>query len=493
MSDKTRLGFGVLTGSLALGVLGDLLLRATPWGLNLFLCTTLLLAAIALLVRWQRVALTGNGFWLVVPALFFSAAWIWRDSVTLNAVNLLAVLVSLALVALRGRAGEVRLAGVMEYLLGLLFAAFYLAIGPILLLIQNIRREELPKVQWSGQAAAVGRGLAIAIPALLVFGALFVSADAAFAGIVSSWISIDIREPLVHLAIIAGLTWVFCGLMRQTLLGPRWSNPVPNVPPSMALGIVEAGIVLGLLNALFLVFVVVQGRYFFGGAPLVEASTNLTYAEYARRGFFELVAVAALVLPMLLLAEWIVSKARRNEVLIFRALSGLLVILLFVIMASALQRMRLYQSEFGLTELRLYTTAFMGWLAIVFLWFMATVLRGQRNRFAFGALVAALLTGVVLNGLNPDEFIVRANASRVQLTRPFDGEYAASLSGDAVGAVVEALPAMREEERREVAQQLLDRWSSDSATDWRTWNWGREQARSVVKANQETLRKMAQP
>ena len=61
------------------------------------------------------------------------------------------------------------------------------------------------------------------------------------------------------------------------------------------LGIVELGIVLGLLDVLFLAFVLVQFRYLFGGAELVQVSATLTYAEYARRGFFELVAVAALL------------------------------------------------------------------------------------------------------------------------------------------------------------------------------------------------------
>ena len=65
--------------------------------------------------------------------------------------------------------------------------------------------------------------------------------------------------------------------------------------------------------------------------------------------------------------------------------------LLFVIMASAFERMRLYQAEYGLSEQRLYPTAFMGWLAVVFVWFCLTVLRGHRERFAFGAMVAGFL------------------------------------------------------------------------------------------------------
>ena len=61
---------------------------------------------------------------------------------------------------------------------------------------------------------------------------------------------------------------------------------------------------LVVVDLLFLAFVLVQFRYLFGGAELVRGLTGMSYADYARRGFFELVAVAALSLPLLLLADW---------------------------------------------------------------------------------------------------------------------------------------------------------------------------------------------
>src|SRR5207249_3166352 len=155
-----------------------------------------------------------------------------------------------------------------------------------------------------------------------------------------------------------------------------------------ALGIIEVGVVLGLLDLLFLSFVLVQSRYFFGGAATVAASPELTYSEYARRGFFELVAVSALVIPLLLAAHWLVDRRSPGNEVRFRWLAAGLVTMLFLIMASALLRMRLYQEIYGQTELRLYTTAFMLWLVVVLAWFALTVLRGQRDRFAFGAVVS---------------------------------------------------------------------------------------------------------
>ena len=53
-------------------------------------------------------------------------------------------------------------------------------------------------------------------------------------------------------------------------------------------------VVLGLLDLLFLAFVAVQVGYFFGGSAHVHGITGLTFSEYARHGFWELLAAAAL-------------------------------------------------------------------------------------------------------------------------------------------------------------------------------------------------------
>ena len=231
-----------------------------------------------------------------------------------------------------------------------------------------------------------------------------------------------------------------------------------------------------------------QIRYFFGGSALVQATTGLTYAEYARRGFFELVAVAALVLPFLLFVHWLLRPDNTQGQRWFKGLAGAQIALLFVIMASAIERMRLYQAEYGLSEQRLYPTAFMGWLAVVFVWFALTVLRGHRERFAFGAMVSGFLLVAILYVLNPDALIARTNMARAQAGHIFDAHYVSNLSADAVPEIVAALPAMKPEARRTLAAQLLARWSPPQNPDWRSWSYSRAEAWQAVSANAPALR-----
>lgn len=518
MNENTKRGLDLLQAALWLGLLGDALLRATPWGLNVFLWTTaLVIAALALLARWRRSLFVSEGRWLILPVILSASAFLWRDSLTLRFLDAMALLLSLALASLGSRGARVRLAGVVDYASGVIVAGFNAAFGFFPLLLRDIAWKEIPRAGWSRHLWAIMRGLVIAVPLLLVFGGLFVAADAVFEGIVNKTFQIKFDVIFGHIFLTIFCAWVVGGFLRGMLAGKKTGlrggggggfvslglsadeptakkaqePPAQPASSSLRLGIVEVAIVLGLLDLLFLSFVTVQIRYFFGGAALVHASTGMTYAEYARRGFFELVWVAALVLPLLLAAHWLLRKEKPLHERIFRVLAGAQLALLFVIMASAVGRMQLYQNEYGLTELRLYTMAFMGWLFAVFVWLALTVLRGRRERFACGAVVAGFLVIGALHVLNPDALIVRVNIAQARAGRSFDAAYAASLSADAVPELLLAWPSLSAQERCTVARRINASWSQRANTDWRTWNWSHAEARRL--AQDEALRQTACP
>ncbi len=147
------------------------------------------------------------------------------------------------------------------------------------------------------------------------------------------------------------------------------------------LGTIETIIILGLVDLLFLSFVLFQLPYLFGGMELVQNTPDFKLADYARRGFGELVAVAALVLPMLLFSHWLLRRETKRLVTTFRVLAGIQIALVFVVMASAAQRLILLTGEagYGLTTVRFYPMVFMVWLSVIFMWFAVTVLRGARQ------------------------------------------------------------------------------------------------------------------
>lgn len=481
MGERTKLGLGILGGAVALGVLGDGLLRATPWGINLLLWVLALVFCGIVLVRWSGTRMAGGGRWMAPVAVLFAAGVAWRDSPTLVFLDVLAVLISLSLALSHGRAGSLKEAGISGYALGGARAGVFTAAGPLPVAAREVRWDEVMRWRWRTPALAVARGVFIAAPLLIVFGGLFVAADAVFEAWVLDLFGFDLAEAFGHAALFACFFWLASGAFWVVLMARATGSPEVPRPAGVSLGILEVGVVLGLLNALFLAFVVAQVRYLFGGAATVDASAGITYSEYARRGFFELVAVTALVLPLLLAAHWLLRDDGRAAFRIFRALAGTLISLLLVIMASALQRMHLYTREFGLTELRLYATVFMAWILVVLFWFVATVLRGRRDRFAFGALVSGFAAILLLNAANPDARIVHTNVARLEAGAEFDAYYLSTLSADAVPALIESLPVMDEPDRRIVTDALRSRWAVEDRPDWRTWNLGRSRALEMVE------------
>jgi len=480
MTETTKRGMVILAASLLLGIAGDWLLVDRAPGLNVFLWITLTVMTLLIVARQSQTALEGEGHWLLLPAVLLASGFAWRNSAALLVLDVGAMAVCLAGAVAFGKEGQIRVGYLTGYLLGGLSAAARTLGGFVSLLFHDIQWNELPRGRRTAQIAAGARGLLIALPLLLLFGALFISADAAFAGLAANLFDFQMDEQMAHLMATGLFTWLAAGFLRSALSGPP-ANPDPVQRPAVvALGAVELGVVLGLLNALFLAFVLVQFRYFFGGTAIVVTSATLTYAEYARSGFFELVGVSALVMPLLLLGHWLIPAEQPGLLRLFRWLAGALVALLFIIMVSAVHRMLLYQQEFGLTEQRLFATAFMGWLAILFVWFLATVLRGRRDRFAFGALVSGLVMLGALHILNPDGFIARTNLNRAADGRAFDAMYVASLSADAVPVLLEALPHLPEQERQRLIARLRTRWERTDADGWHSWNWGRARAAAMI-------------
>jgi hypothetical protein len=479
MSRGTRLAIALAGSALALGVLGDVLFQGQPLGLNMPLWTIAFAVALTVLLRSGRAPLHQGRRFMIAPLLLFAVLFAWHDSPLLVAVNLLALAAAVSMGVLRHR--RVRSATLSDYGGGFVGACVSTAVGALPLLMSDIRWKEVVGTARSEKVAAVARGVALGLPLLLVFGALFVAADAVFKQLLSSAIpSLDVSV-VERLLIVAIWAWLAGGLLRDLLASRQ--NEVSFPRERRGLGALEVGVALAFLDVLFLAFVVVQFRYLFGGRGLVESATDLTYAEYARRGFFELVAVAALALSVLLLADWALAGRGRR---MFRWLAVVLLALLGVVIVSALQRMRLYMDQYGLTELRLYAAGIILWLAVVCVWFGVTVLRGKRHAFAVGALVAGFAATLVVNLVNPDALIARTNVTRPAV----DVSYLAGLSDDAVPTLVSRIGELPSAQRTLLARALLDRQTA--SRDWRSWNLARSRAADALNRHRAELAALAQ-
>ena len=449
----------LLAVALALGTVADALARLVPGRLDVVLGLGVLVLAIVALVQTGAVSLPGSLAPLGVPLALLGLALLWRDSPTLFALNLAGVASVAVLASPRLRSVGRRRAGLSDFALGAGELAGAAAAGAPTLVLTDIDWATVPVDARARRARGTAIGMVAAVPVAAVFGGLLMHADPAFDRLVSRALDVQVVPLVSHLATVVLWAWLSAGVLRLVCRSDEERSAV--VARRGALGLGEVGTVLVVVDLLFAAFVLVQFRYLFGGDDLVRQLTGMSYAEYARRGFFELVAVAALSLPLLLAADHWIDRRDPARVRRVRQLSGVMLLFLDVMLASALFRMWLYTTQFGLTELRFYTTAFMGWLVVVFGWFVATVLRGRRERFGTGALLAGWLVLAALNLVNPDGVIAGINLGRAARGRPLDVAYAATLSADALPAFHRGLPRLGTNEACAAAVRLDGRWQEE--------------------------------
>ncbi|MEU0547250.1 DUF4173 domain-containing protein [Micromonospora sp. NPDC005979] len=324
----------------------------------------------------------------------------------------------------------------------------------------------------AGSGIAVGRVLtsvAISAGLLTLFGLLFSSADAVFADLVSGLLP-DVSVP-------GTIGWTFrLLLIGGGLLGAAYlvSRP-PNLDglrpgPARPAHRLEWTLPLVLLDALFAAFVLVQLTVLFGGSGHVLRTAGLTYAQYARGGFWQLLAVTGLTLLVIAVAARRAPKATRTDRLLVRALLGALTALSLVIVASALYRMQVYADAYGATRLRLVVATVELWLGLLFVLVGVAVVRLRATwlpRLVIGTAVLALL-GLAL--VNPDRLIADRNVDRYLQTGRLDVDYVSGLSADAVPALARLPEPMRICALSRLAVELP--WDGVWAT-----NLGRERAR----------------
>jgi len=516
--ERQLLARRILLETLFLGSLGDALLHDRfAVGLTLWTATLAVIFVHAVRHRGERLTLEQKA-WLGT-ALFFAAAFAWRDSESLLFYDFLAMLGAFAMLAAATNSASPVRSLLGQHCRSLFFVvkrAVASGATSVVQLLLETGIEELPHSWRRGsRGARVVRAVLLALPVLLVFGLLFGAADPLFVSVLSLP-RIDVGMALSHLFVLGVISWTVGGWLYGALVDDR-TRTIPPARLRISLGALEVTTILGGLVALFALFVAVQIGWLFGGERLVHSTTGLGYAEYARHGFFELVTVALLIIPVLVGTRAAVSDDDARAIRRYRMLTIPLLGLMGGVMASALGRMALYVHYYGLSTDRLFASVFMGWLALVLAWFCITTLRGRTRDFGAGMTITGFMTLAALNLSNPDAVVARVNVARASAalhlgdsvstgsghpTTPIDYDYLTrALNADAVGHLVNALsaspvapvgsPARAEEvrERCKAVNHLMQRWMHNGAnSDWRSWNVSRWRARGAIAAREAELR-----
>ncbi len=472
--NRRSLAIWIVLFGILVGIVGDIVFYEKMIGLSVPLFTAAATAALLLLgwIYWR--SLPWRNLWLLLPLLFFAAMVAVLDSGSVTIFNLLALLALAGLVLYYLPGSQfIDRSSVAQHLVGIIASSFATVVSPVAVLFHFWAG--LRDVDSTGETRramrAVVRGLLLAIPVVFVFALLLGAADAIFASYMQRvWDLLNIKslEDLIgQVFLIGALAWLSWGALafgvgRTLLFSPDPKQGYEDDPfaegepegearsarqekqpgalnisgPLFKIGFVESSIVLGSVDLLFAAFVLIQLTYFFGGTQNITVD-GLTYAEYARRGFFELVAVSVLTLGLALLLDNMTVREKRWHHTLFRTLTVIVVALTGIMLISAWQRMDLYESAYGYTHLRLYTKAFMAWMGVLFLVYVLSLFRLRAYLFSLGLIVVVCGYLVTLNMLNPDALIAGRNIARYWEGHELDMYYLNALSPDAVPVILD--------------------------------------------------------
>lgn len=297
----------------------------------------------------------------------------------------------------------------------------------------------------SKRSINISRGAFIAVGLAFVFIVLFVSADAVignlFSGLgdaLASFFRFFERFDVGRIVSIA--FWTFAASSIALFIYRSLSgNAKPSLTLHTQLTHKDSLLIFITLLAIFAAFVAVQLYFLFSGGKLPE---GLTYAEYARQGYGQL--LVATLLASAAIKGVVTATHEGHTAKNLRSAAAALVVLNGIIVVSAWKRLSLYESAYGWTEARF--VAHLGLICValgcaaLLLWLYGKITAKQLYAGSWYIVLIVLMVAAIAN---PDAVIARKNiVQRSDRVGMLDTTYLRNLSRDSWPSICAEAPRL---------------------------------------------------
>ncbi|MFW0788894.1 DUF4153 domain-containing protein [Gordonia sp. CPCC 205333] len=403
----------------AMGIVGAVCWRIDETGIGTTLTGIAALAAV-LATAPADFRTRNSPYWVVITVgiLGLVAVPTFRDADWVSALCIVAAIAAGAVLFVEAHG-----------LRGLWLAALSPLFAPVAGFAALFRRPPKPPRPDARQHSALILFVAVTtILLLIVFGALFASADATF----GSLFDFDLTNPVgpdLAAALIAGVVIALftLGGAFLTAQGTRYpSRPERDLPPPWAWAVP-----VGALLAMFVLFLGVQATAMFGGDDFVQKTAGLTYSQYAVQGFWQLLVVGILVIGVAIIAWYFVDVDDPRSRISARVLLGGLCVATLAVGASAIHRMTRYINAYGMTEDRIFGIFVELLVGMVMIGFLVAGARMNIAGLTRTLVALGIFATLGFALFNPERYIAHYNVERYESTGKVDAYFLGGLSADA--------------------------------------------------------------
>ena len=477
----------ILVCSVLLGILSDILFYKKPLGISYPIFVVAFYGVFLWNLRY-KIALTFSfGWFLTIPIVALSSTYFFFSNQVLALLNFLIIpVLIIAQTILITEANKHQwyderffkdiLHGMFTRALGNTTKPFVIGLSTIRIGKSHEKHEVIKKVLL---------GLAISLPLLIIIISLLASADQIFKHFIDeisrSFGTINISDfsfqgfiVLLITMIAFSYTWSFSNsndsiqthIQSSTIeTNNRSWDPIISIT------------ILVVINCVYLVFTSIQFAYLFGSINHV-LPPDFTYAEYARRGFFELLMVTLINFSLLLSSIRLTRKDGKFIARAVRLLHSLLVLCTMVILISAFFRMSLYETAYGYTYLRVLTHSFMVFLCVLFMIAFYKIWN-ERISLLKPYIVVSIMAYMIINFANIDVLITKNNIERYLETGKLDTQYLRNLSYDSIPELVNLLDDQKVS--TDIKKYLTERQEEISKKQpWQAFNLSKHRAKQVL-------------
>jgi len=431
----------ILIGTIILCILHSILLVNQSLGINVVLFTVPLLLFLILMMKEEKVIKNKLGLLFVIPIVLLSTTYFIYDN-TMKYLNFMVIPILYLLMYIYTVKPVNTLGDMIIEFLNLLVKPLN-SIG--LFTKENIKilpkqeKAKTSKIEKKQKNNDVLISLIVVVPIVIIVLLLLASADSIFGGLFTNIFKLDLSflrlDKVITRVILFVILFFYLGstIFFLTKIYPKESRVKGE---SKEYKPVTINMLLISLNIIYIVFDIIQ----INSLLLHRVAKGFNYANYARSGFFQLMAISFINIIIVLL-----SKKCKEETKT-KIMSIVMILLTYIINISAFYRMFLYEQAYGYTVLRLGVYAILITEGILFIPTIIYIINKRFNILNWYIIISIAVYSII-NCFSVDRIIAENNIERYARTGKIDLYYLQNTNYDNLNQLRKILPAIKEDKR----------------------------------------------